>query len=342
MRSTMKLSYALRFGISSASWTLASASLYFLSLIRFCAACSGVATSARAVSLGAAAAAAGAAGAAGASSARAPATPSPRNNTRPIARPFARAIVASDGTAALAPRGEETETRITDLSGYYCIQTTRTVTACTQLPARSRPGATRPQPTLCLLNELLVANQADLGHAYALRRCHDFRDVLVGRQLVGAQVHFGLVELAGHVDQVLLEAGPVRDRGAIPVDRAVEVHVNRDHNRRPDRRRRIAHRHVQVYRVQLDRNGDDQHDQQHQHHIDQRSGVDVDHYVRIVRVAPTDLHRHDCILPYACRRRTNTSGRLFAVAPPRPSGCALPPLLHPTTPTARISPRCHW
>ena len=41
----------------------------------------------------------------------------------------------------------------------------------------------------------------------------------------------------------------------------------------------VADRHVQVDRVQLHRNRDDQHDDQHQHHVDQRRGVDVHHHL---------------------------------------------------------------
>jgi hypothetical protein len=78
-----------------------------------------------------------------------------------------------------------------------------------------------------------------------------------------------------------LQRRPVRHRLAIPEDGAVEIHVELDHFRRRGGRRGLAHRHVELHGVRLDGDGDDQHDDQHQHHVDERRGVDVDHHFRI-------------------------------------------------------------
>src|ERR1700682_993859 len=51
-----------------------------------------------------------------------------------------------------------------------------------------------------LVEELLGADQPDLGNAVALRGRHDARHVLVGDKLVGAQVEF---RLRGHGGRVL-------------------------------------------------------------------------------------------------------------------------------------------
>ncbi len=85
------------------------------------------------------------------------------------------------------------------------------------------------------------------------------------------------------------------DRLAVPQHRAVEVHVEGDDHRRLWRRRRIAHRHVELHRVRLDRDRDDQHDQEHQHHVDERRGVDVDHHFRIGRAPASNIHCHCCV-----------------------------------------------
>src|SRR3954468_10367007 len=61
-----------------------------------------------------------------------------------------------------------------------------------------------------LVEELLGPEEADLGHAEALRRRHHVRDVLVGDQLVRTEVEFGLHRLGGRG----AEAGVPRCRGA--------------------------------------------------------------------------------------------------------------------------------
>ena len=68
--------------------------------------------------------------------------------------------------------------------------------------------------------------------------------------------------------------------------------------------------------MQLDREGDDQHDEQHQHHVDQRRGVDVDHHSRsppssgprfIATVLHSSSRRRRLIRSPAVRRRSSPS-----------------------------------
>jgi hypothetical protein len=47
--------------------------------------------------------------------------------------------------------------------------------------------------------------------------------------------------------------------------------------------------------VKLRRNGDDQHDQEHQHHVNQGRGVDLHHYFWLVTRARAYIHGHGLV-----------------------------------------------
>src|SRR5215472_19225633 len=113
-------------------------------------------------------------------------------------------------------------------------------------------------------------------------------------------MQLGLNLLCGGGLELFFECRPIRDDFTIPIDDAVGVDVELHDLGQQQRRRRISDRQVEVDRVQLDRNGDDEHHEQHQHHIDQRSGVDVDHDVGVARSALTYVHCHDAFLN--CRK----------------------------------------
>ena len=99
--------------------------------------------------------------------------------------------------------------------------------------------------------------------------------------LSGRRCSSGCDRLRGGRGEPVPRALPaIRQRLAVPVNGARRIDVDLDDfGRDHQRRRRIAGRHVQIHRVQLDRDRDDQHDEQHQHHVDQRRRVDVDHDV---------------------------------------------------------------
>ena len=161
---------------------------------------------------------------------------------------------------------------------------------------RRGPGAQS-----CRHKELLVADDADLGHAQTLRRGQDHRHHLVGHQLVRPQVHLGLVGHGRHRGQLGFELVAVGDDLPVPADGAVEVDVDAHDLRRRRRLRARAHRHVHLDRMRLDRDGDDEHDQQHQHDVDQRCHVHLGQ--RLVVAAGTQVHGHVCPLSARQPRR---------------------------------------
>src|SRR6476659_495932 len=87
------------------------------------------------------------------------------------------------------------------------------------------PAANRRAAAFPLLDELLAADDADLGETEALRRRHHARDDAVLRRLVGPQVHFGLHGLVRRLGHLGLERRAVGDDLAVPVDAAALVDV---------------------------------------------------------------------------------------------------------------------
>src|SRR5258706_6204059 len=204
--------------------------------------------------------------------------------SRPL-RCFTRACAACNGlpTSGLTP------------SPFCCARTSNPADAQNMAAAhRTACRALRFMRTL-LVQELLCADQADLGDAIALRRGHHVGDGLVRDQLVGAQVELRLHRLRRRAQELRIQRGAI-DLLAVPQDGAVEIDLDGDHHGRLQGWRRVAHRHVELHRVRLDRYRDDQHDEQYQHHVDERRGVDVDHdfgvaaraaaYVRCHRMFP--------------------------------------------------------
>jgi hypothetical protein len=110
-------------------------------------------------------------------------------------------------------------------------------------------------------------------------------------------MHFGLGRLGGSGLDPFLERRPIRHHFAIPIGRPGAIDVDLDDLRQDQGWRRIAGRHVEIDRMQLDRQRDDEHDQQHQHDVDQRRRVDVDHDLWIARYAArTHVHCHGVFL----------------------------------------------
>src|ERR1700682_4673809 len=110
-------------------------------------------------------------------------------------------------------------------------------------------------------------------------------------------MQLGLNGLGGGGLEIVLERCPIGQRKTVPVHHAAAVDVDLDDLGQHQRRRRIAGGHVEIDRVQLDRNGDDEHDQEHQHHVDQRRGVDVHHHLGIAGCgAGAYIHCHDAFL----------------------------------------------
>ncbi|GCD67307.1 hypothetical protein NBRC3279_2798 [Acetobacter pasteurianus NBRC 3279] len=103
-------------------------------------------------------------------------------------------------------------------------------------------------------------------------------DGFVVSQTVGLEVELraGGLWPAGDLTQMRLQVGLTIDGLAIPGQRVVKVHNQRHHRCFFRAGRRVALRQINRDCLRLQRDGDDQHDQQHQHHVNQRRGVDVD------------------------------------------------------------------
>jgi hypothetical protein len=99
---------------------------------------------------------------------------------------------------------------------------------------------------------------------------HDPIDGFVTRIGTGLQPDFGMRAGRGH--QVLHKA-ILADRGAVPIDRAERVDVDAMGRRYRVHRAGNRSRKGDLRGVHLNRHGQDEHDQQHQHHFDERGAV---------------------------------------------------------------------
>src|SRR6476661_5863618 len=174
-----------------------------------------------------------------------------------------------------------------------------------------RPGKRKGRPERAaqsdlnserLLKDVLVIFVSDEAHLLdvgLLGYCQHLVDQLVAGGGIRLQVQLGdWVHLLGHLkigaqlihgDGVAVPGDRVRCRDA---DRVLQ---------RLDRRRRLVGvlRQVQLHRVRLDRQRDDEHDEENQHDVDQRRRVDVHHRFAGGIVASC-LHRHGGLLLAYC------------------------------------------
>ena len=117
-----------------------------------------------------------------------------------------------------------------------------------------------------------------------------FVDQLVPRRRVRLQVKFrDRVHLLRDF-QIIFKL-VLADRAAIPRDLALSRHSNGVLERLDWRRRVVllVDRQVQLHGVRLDRNGDDEHDEQNEHDVDERRHVHIDHRLAFDIVA-SGLH----------------------------------------------------
>jgi len=89
-------------------------------------------------------------------------------------------------------------------------------------------------------------------------------------------MHLRLEALLGNLGHVLSE-NLRGDGGALPVDYIVLVDINFNNLWLVQIARRHSHRHIQVDGMQLNWNRDDQHHQEHQHHVNQGCRVHIHH-----------------------------------------------------------------
>ena len=141
-----------------------------------------------------------------------------------------------------------------------------------------------------------VADEPHLRHLRLLGHRQHLIDHHVASFRLGLQVEFrDRVHLLRHV-QILAQLDQVYRR-AVPQHRA----TLRDDDLvldRIDRRRRLVAlvlRQVELHRMGLRRDGDDEHDEKHQHDVDQRRRVDIHHRLAF-DVRASGLHCHGGVL----------------------------------------------
>ena len=109
-------------------------------------------------------------------------------------------------------------------------------------------------------------------------------------------MYFGLHSHRGRAAKVGLQVRAIAQNFPVPDHGAVEIDFDGHHLWLNLGRRRRADRHVELHGVGLDGDGDDEHDEQHQHHVDERRGVDVHHHLRLLPAAWAEIHRHQLLL----------------------------------------------
>src|SRR3954451_2880445 len=176
-------------------------------------------------------------------------------------------------------------TSITSISGVVLMSTITSASFC---PLPTDIAMAGPFSAARRAARRRLGDEADLQYPGALAVVDDAPDELVAALAVAANVHLGLRRL--HRD--LLEARKelrLVDELIVPEEIAVAVDCDDDVLGLGLRRQVALLR--QVERDVLDHHGDgdEEDDQQHQHHVDERRGVDL--RVELVFLL-ADLHRH--------------------------------------------------
>src|SRR5690554_1717948 len=134
-------------------------------------------------------------------------------------------------------------------------------------------------------------DEAHLGDAGVARLGHHLGDELVARVAVGAQVQLGLRFLLRGLAQPLRH-GVAADRLVVPVQLALAVHGQRDRVRLLVRGLAGGLGQVDLHGVREQRRRDHEHDQQHQHHVDERDHVDLAHLRRAALLVESSEGHH--------------------------------------------------
>src|SRR6185503_11669484 len=164
-----------------------------------------------------------------------------------------------------------------------------------------------------------LGDESDLGYARALAGVDDAADRLVLGAAVAADLHLRLRREHRYLLQPLDQRGRRRDAQVVPVNAILQID-------REDDVLRLGLANLVALFGQLHRNRrrDDrdryqEDDQQHQHDVDQRRGVDRRDDLVLVCARRTDAHRHG-IRPWPERQRL--SGRSAARHEDRRRSCA--------------------
>src|SRR6185295_12689250 len=174
-----------------------------------------------------------------------------------------------------------------------------------------------------LVAELRGVHEAHFLHVIALGSGHHLGGHLVARTPVGPQVNLRLRLLVTLGTEEALQLRNTADHRSVPDDRAIEVDIDLDDLRTHVRGRIVGLRHVEFRRVRHHRNRHDQHDDEHQHHVDERSRIDLHHRVALATTTHTHCHEK---LPRKLQRVTRMlplSGSVMKPTLTMPPRCRL-------------------
>src|ERR1700683_5572861 len=161
-------------------------------------------------------------------------------------------------------------------------RTPRPRLANTSAARESRPGerATWLRQA-SLVFELRGIHKADLLHPIALCGGEYLNHGVVIHTAVGAQVDLRLRASLSFGTEIALELLPTGECRAVPHHSAVGVNLQVDNLRADGVRQRGRVRQIQFYRVRHEWQGNNEGHKQHEHDINQRSGIDVTYSVAV-------------------------------------------------------------
>src|ERR1700694_445907 len=178
-------------------------------------------------------------------------------------------------------------TTITSMSGVVLMST---ITSASRSPPAPRFIAMIRLPLAPRFSRRRFRDEADLQNAGALARIHDPADELVAPILVATDVDLRLGNL--HCDFLQpVEQPALIDRLIVPEHVPILVDGDDDVLGLGLRRQISFLRQLHGNRSDDHRNGDEEDDQQHEHHVDERRGVDVGDEI-VVAFDIAEVHRH--------------------------------------------------
>src|ERR1700730_2283056 len=170
-----------------------------------------------------------------------------------------------------------------------------------------------PPPTFMAMRLLLRSGTEMIGGGYErhfayadLLRGHEYlAHELVPNVCIAANVHFRLRFLARDSPQLILQLVLARQFLVVPINVPLLIYGYRDVFRLRLRRQVRCLRQIQLHLLDDHPNRYDENDQEHQHHVHERSYVDVRHRLRFFT---SDIYGHGP-LPLAGGRRLGFSHR---------------------------------
>src|SRR4051794_18412676 len=211
-------------------------------------------------------------------------------------------------------------TSITSISGVVLMSTITSASFC---PWPTVIAMASPLSTARRAARRRLGDEADLQYPGALAVVDHAPDELVAPFAIAADMHLGLRILHRDLLQAREELRLV-DELVVPEE--IAVAVDRDDDvLRLGLRRQVALL-GQLERDVLDhhRDGDEEDDQQHQHHVDERRGVDLRVQIIVFRLPYLHCHVRPPCGAYVRRRAASSARRCRSAAhAPWPRGCGV-------------------